>query len=95
MPGFREALEFARTNEQIGIWDRGDASCLLAVWDDERELIVPLDDEQSRSILLSDEDVCLQCRKWRAITQAAGRFIVIDEARCRAFLAQQGEGSNQ
>lgn len=91
--GFREALEFARKNQQIGVWDRGDASCLIAVWDDEREAVVPLDDEQSRSILLADEAVLFQCRKWRAITQAAGRFILIDQARCYELLARVREGS--
>jgi hypothetical protein len=95
VPGFPEALEFARKNEQIGVWDRGDASCLIAVWDDEREVIVPLDDEQSRSILLADEEIFAQCRKSRAITQAAGRFIVVDEARCRELLAQLREKSHR
>jgi hypothetical protein len=90
--GFREALEFARSNQQLGIWDTGDQSTLLAVWDDGLETVVPLDEDQALPILATDQEINLQWRKWRGMSGKPGRLIIVDQARCQALLAWLDEG---
>jgi hypothetical protein len=86
--GFREALEFARSNNQIGVWEvDGETSTLLAVWDDERQSVVPLDEDQALPILASDREINLQWRKHRGMSGKAGTLIVVDPERCRRLLA--------
>jgi hypothetical protein len=91
--GFREALEFARSNSQLGVWEVGEERSLLAVWDDELETIVPLDEDQALPILAADRDINLQWRKHRGMSGKPGRLIVVDKARCQALLAQLQEGT--
>jgi hypothetical protein len=61
--GFREALKFARSNSQIGVWDVGDESTLLAVWDDDLETVIPLDEDHALPILATDHEINRQWRK--------------------------------
>ena len=91
--GFREVLEFARANRQLGVWDTGDQSTLLAVRDDEIEAVVPLDEDQALPILATDREINLQWRKWRCMSRQPGRLIVVDRSRCQALLAQLQEGT--
>lgn len=90
--GFREALDFARSNAQLGVWEVGNETSLLAVWDDELEIVVALDEDQALPILATDQEINLQWRKQRGMTGKPGRLIVVDEARCQALLAELGEG---
>jgi hypothetical protein len=90
--GFREVLEFARSNNQLGVWDIGDESTLLAVWDDELEAVVPLDEDQALPILATDQEISLQWRKHRGMSGKPGRLIIVDKARCKALLTQLQEG---
>jgi hypothetical protein len=85
--GFREALEFARHNQQIGVWDTGEHGSLLAIWDGATEVVVTLDADQALPILASDQEISRLWRRWRGMTGQAGCLIIVDEARCRAFLA--------
>jgi hypothetical protein len=70
----------------------GNPSSLLAVWDDERATIVPLDGDQALPILATDPAVNFQWRKYRGMAGSPGRLIIVDPARCQALLAQLGEG---
>jgi hypothetical protein len=90
--GFRQALKFARSNNQLGVWEVGDESSLLAVWDDESETVVALDEDQSLPILATDHEINLQWRKHRGMSGRPGRLIIIDQARCKALLAQLQKG---
>jgi len=92
MPGFREALAFARSNHQLGIWDTGDHSTLLAVWDDLLETVVPINEDLALPILATDPEINFQWRKHRAMSGRPGRLIIVDRPRCRTLLAQLDYG---
>lgn len=64
--GFREALDFARSNGQVGVWEVEEQSSLLAVWDDELQAVVALDEDQALPILAADREINRQSWKWRA-----------------------------
>jgi hypothetical protein len=90
-PGFRQALEFARSNKQLGVWEvDGETSTLLALWDHERESVVPLDEDQALPILATDREINVQWRKHRGMSGKPGRLIVVDPERCRRLLAVVG-----
>jgi hypothetical protein len=88
----REAFAFARSNNQLGIWEVCEESTLLAFWDDERQRVVPLDEDQALPILATDREINLQWRKHRGMSGQPGRLIIVEETRCRALLAQLQEG---
>lgn len=91
--GFREALDFARSNNQLGVWEVDEeTSTLLAVWDDELESVVPLDEDQALPALATDGEINLLYRKHRGMTGKRGRLIIVEETRCRTLLAQVQEG---
>jgi hypothetical protein len=91
--GFRHALAFARQQHQLGIWEITDEASLLAVWDDRREALVTLDEDQALSVLATDKEINRLWRKHRGMSGKPGRLLIVDKARCQTLLARLREGS--
>jgi hypothetical protein len=73
-----QAIEVARQNHQVAIWDRGRRPHALGVYDSRTKRVRPLSDEQTGIILNSDPSIAREWRKWNGMTQNQGSLIIVD-----------------
>jgi hypothetical protein len=81
-----DAVEHARANGQIAIWDRAVRDYAIALCDLEARRLLPLADGAVGVLLNRDRLIAREWRKWNAMTGNNGSLIVLDVERVRQVL---------
>jgi hypothetical protein len=80
------AVNFAKENQQIAIWDRSPQPYAIALYEERTKELRPLTDEEAAIILNGDPSIAQEWSKWNAMSQNSGSLIVLDVERVRRML---------
>jgi hypothetical protein len=89
--GLEEAVEFAKENHQIGVWDRAERPWAMAVYDARKKELRPLSDEEAGLLLNGDPLIRKEWARWNAMSQNRGSLIVLDAERVWRVLSEAHE----
>lgn len=80
------AVEAAKENGQLAIWDRSVRPWTMALYESESRQLRALSDEEAAILLNRDAGIAREWRKWSRMT-GEGSLIVLDTARALRILA--------